>query len=133
MTANDCLGGHLRPDIFNGAASRMKKHDLDVANKVAQFELENDEALRELIKSENIDCDLRPVTSGTAFIDESEAAAAKALWDDMLEKGSPALKHVTYHGPDDAEKISGAKGAVALYTFPAAVIWWVFRISTLFT
>lgn len=108
----------------------MNKLGLDVANKVAQFELENDEALRELIKSENIDCDLRPITSGTAFVDESEAAAAKALWDDMLGKGSPALEHVTYHGPDDAAKVSGARGAVALYTFPAAVIWWVFPITT---
>ncbi|KAI0416790.1 FAD dependent oxidoreductase [Xylaria grammica] len=116
-------GGHLRPDIFNGAASRMKAHGLDVANQVAHFELENAKALTDLIKSASIDCDFKPVTSGSAFVDEAEALDAKILWDDMLKKGSPALKHVTYYGPEDAEKTSGVKGALALYTFPAAVIW----------
>ncbi|KAI0104849.1 FAD dependent oxidoreductase [Nemania sp. FL0031] len=116
-------GGHLRPDIFNGAASRMRKHGLEVANEVAHFELENAEALANLIRSEGIDCDFTPVTSGTAFVDEAEATDAKILWDNMLEKGSPALNQVTYHGPEDAEKVSGVRGAIALYTFPAAVIW----------
>ncbi|KAI1422208.1 FAD dependent oxidoreductase [Xylaria sp. FL1777] len=115
--------GHLRPDIFNGAATHMKEHGLDVANEVAHFELENAEALTDLIKSEGIDCDFTPLTSGSVFVNETQAADAKALWDDMLEKGSPALKHVTYHGPEDAEKASGVQGAVALYTFPAAVLW----------
>ncbi|KAF2966727.1 hypothetical protein GQX73_g6829 [Xylaria multiplex] len=116
-------GGHLRPDIFNGVAAHMKTHGLDAANNVATFELENAEALTNLIKSEEIDCDLRPVVSGAAFVDEAEAADAKKLWDDMLEKGSPALQQVTYYGPEDAERVSGIKGALALYTFPAAVLW----------
>ncbi|KAI8630190.1 FAD dependent oxidoreductase [Xylariaceae sp. FL1651] len=116
-------GGHLRPDIFNGTASQMKKHGLEVANEVAQFELENAKVLTDLIKSEGIDCDLQPLTSGTAFVDETQAADIKSIWDDMHQRGSPALKSVTYHGPEDAEKVSGVKGAVALYTFPAAVIW----------
>ncbi|KAI0531934.1 FAD dependent oxidoreductase [Xylaria digitata] len=116
-------GGHLRPDIFNGVASRMRTHGLDVANNIATFELENAEALTNLIKSKGIDCDFRPVVTGAAFVDEAEATDAKTLWDDMLEKCSPALQHVTYYGPDDAEKTSGIKGALALYTFPAAVLW----------
>ncbi len=36
-------------------------HGIDVANKVAHFELENAAALADLIKSEGIDCDLRPL------------------------------------------------------------------------
>ncbi|KAI0906166.1 hypothetical protein F4823DRAFT_566017 [Ustulina deusta] len=64
-------------------------HGIDVANKVAHFELENAAALADLIKSEGIDF-LRSSTS--------------------------------YHGPEDVEKTSGVKGAVALYTFPAAAI-----------
>ncbi|KAI1108502.1 FAD dependent oxidoreductase [Nemania sp. NC0429] len=116
-------GGQLRPDIFNGAASRMKQHGLEVANEVARFELENTKVLTDLIKSEGIDCDFTPVVSGAAFVDEAQAADAKILWDDMLRKGSPALKNVTYYGPEDAERISGARGAVALYAFSSAVIW----------
>ncbi|KAI1311505.1 FAD dependent oxidoreductase [Xylaria venustula] len=116
-------GGHLRPDIFNGAASRMKEHGLEIANQVAHFELENAAALAEFIQSKGIECDFTPVTSGSAFVDETAAADAKVLWDDMRAKGSPALKHVTYHGPEDAERISGVRGAVALWTFPASVLW----------
>ncbi|GAW25570.1 putative FAD dependent oxidoreductase [Rosellinia necatrix] len=101
----------------------MRKHGLDIANKVALFELQNAEALENLILDEGIDCDFVPLTSGSAFVDKSEATDAKRLWDDMLKKGCDALEHVTYYGPDDAEKVSGVKEAVALYTFPAAVIW----------
>ncbi|KAI0977514.1 FAD dependent oxidoreductase [Xylaria arbuscula] len=101
----------------------MTEHGLDIANEVAHFELENAAALTELIQSEGIECDFTPVTSGSAFVDETAVADAKLLWDDMRAKGSPALKHVSYHGPEDAEKISGVRGAVALYTFPAAVLW----------
>ncbi|KAI0157577.1 FAD dependent oxidoreductase [Xylariaceae sp. FL1272] len=116
-------GGQLRPDIFNGTASRMKKHGLGIANEVAQFELSNQEVLVNLIKNENIDCDLVPLTTGVAIVDQKEAADTKALWDDMHEKGSPALKQVTYHGTEDAEKVTGVKGAIAAYNFPAHVIW----------
>jgi hypothetical protein len=101
----------------------MKMHGLDIANEVAQFELENFDALTHIVETEGIDCDLTSVTSCAAFVDEGEAVDAKSLWDDMLRRGSPALKHVAYHGPADAEKMSGVKGAVALYTFPAAVMW----------
>ncbi|KAI0403673.1 hypothetical protein F4802DRAFT_598871 [Xylaria palmicola] len=97
-------GGHIRPDIFNGAASRMRKHGLRIANEVAHFELENAEALAHFIKSEGIDCDFTAVTTSAAF-------------------GGRALKHVTYYGAEDVERASGVRGAVALYTFPAAVVW----------
>ncbi len=72
----------------------MKKHSIDVANKVAHFELEDTGALVDLIKSEGIDYDFTPLTSGSAFVNEAEASDTKTLWDGMLEKGSPALKHV---------------------------------------
>ncbi|KAI1816707.1 FAD dependent oxidoreductase [Poronia punctata] len=116
-------GGHLRPDIFAGTASRTIKHGLDVANEVAQFELENFKAVLNLIESDGIDCDLRLLDSSAIFVDEAEAADIKALWEHMREEGSPAFSKVKYYGAKDAEKKSGVKGAVAVYTYPAAVLW----------
>ncbi|KAI0391254.1 FAD dependent oxidoreductase [Xylariaceae sp. FL0594] len=116
-------GGHLRPDIFNGAASRARKRGLDVANEVTRFELENFDAVVDFIKSEGVDCDLNILDSSCVAVDEKEAAELRSLWEYMSREGSPQLSKVRYYGPEEAEEKSGVRGAVAMYTFPAAVLW----------
>ncbi|KAI1328861.1 FAD dependent oxidoreductase [Xylariaceae sp. FL0255] len=116
-------GGHLRPALFTGVVTNMKTHGLDAANEMMQFEMDNADVLKKLIEEERIDCDLVSLTSGDAFLDETQAAKTKVLYDEVRRKGSAAMNKVTYHGPEDAERISGIKGARALYTFPAYVLW----------
>jgi len=101
----------------------MQKYGLDVANQVAQFELDNFNAVLDFIKTEGVNCDLNLLDSSSIFVDENEATDIRSLWDYMTREGSPALSKVKYYGPEEAEKKSGVKGAVAMYTFPAAVLW----------
>ncbi|CAJ2507420.1 Uu.00g086060.m01.CDS01 [Anthostomella pinea] len=115
--------GHLRPDVFSGVARCLQMRGLAIANEVGLFELANAEAVTALVRDEGIACDLTPVTSGCAFVDDAEGAKAKKLYDEMVALGCPTLEHVTYHGAEDAESVSGVKGAWALFTFPAATIW----------
>lgn len=57
------------------------------------------------------------------YCDEAQAAELKEGYDEMVRLKCPTLQHVTYHGPEDAERVSGIRGAKAAYTFPAATLW----------
>ncbi|KAI0835361.1 FAD dependent oxidoreductase [Hypoxylon sp. FL0890] len=116
-------GGHLRPDLFVAVAARMQARGLAAANQVALFEVANAKALVALIEEENIDCDLQSVTTADTFVDAAEAAKIKKLWDVMLKLDCPTLKDVTYHGPEEAERVTGVKDAKIAFTYPAHTLW----------
>ncbi|KAI1643143.1 FAD dependent oxidoreductase [Daldinia loculata] len=116
-------GGHIRPDLFVALAARMQAQGLETANQVALFEVANAEAVVALVRDEGIDCDLHAVTTGDVFVDAAEAAKIKKLWDAMTKLNCPTLRSVTYHGPSDAERVSGIAGAKVAFTYPAHVVW----------
>ncbi|KAI1444840.1 FAD dependent oxidoreductase [Annulohypoxylon stygium] len=116
-------GGHLRPDLFVSLAARMQEAGLKAANAVALFEVANEEAVAALVVEENIACDLQQVTTADTFVDQAEAVKIKKLWDVMVRLDCPTLKSVTYHGPDDAERVTGVKDAKIAFTYPAHTIW----------
>lgn len=116
-------GGHLRPDLFVGVASRMQAQGLETANEAGLFEVANAKAVVELVNEENIDCDLRQVTTADMFVDAAEAFKAMKLWDTMSQLDCPTLKDVTYHGPEEAEKVTGIKDAKVAFTYPAHTLW----------
>ncbi|KAI8959111.1 FAD dependent oxidoreductase [Daldinia sp. FL1419] len=116
-------GGHVRPDLFVSLVARMQAQGLETANQVALFEVANAEALAALVRDEQIDCDLQAVTTGDVFVDANEAAKIKKLWDAMTKLNCPTLRSVTYHGPNDAERVSGIKDAKVAFTYPAHVVW----------
>ncbi|KAI1801638.1 FAD dependent oxidoreductase [Daldinia bambusicola] len=117
-------GGHIRPDLFVGLAACMQTHGLEAANEAALFEVANAQALEALVRGENIDCDLRAVTTADVFVDAAEAAKIKKLWDAMTKLDCPTLRSVTaYLKPADAERASGIKGAKVAFAYPAHVAW----------
>ncbi|KAL7625391.1 hypothetical protein AAE478_004609 [Parahypoxylon ruwenzoriense] len=116
-------GGHLRPDLFVGVADRMQAAGLETANEVALFEVANAKAISELVEEEGVACDLKPVTTGDVFVDVAEAANIMKLWDAMSKLDCPTLKDVAYHGPEDAEKVTGIRDAKAAFTYTAATLW----------
>ncbi|XXH00594.1 hypothetical protein Hte_006942 [Hypoxylon texense] len=117
-------GGQLRPDLFVAVAERMQALGLETANQVAQFEVDNARAVVALVESEGIACDLRAVTTADAFEDAGDAAKMKKLWDTMTKQlDVPTLRAVTFHGSEDAERVSGIRGAKAAFTYPAHLLW----------
>lgn len=117
------IGGHLRPDLFVGVASRTQTQGLETANEVGLFEVANANAVVELVKEENIDCDLKQVTTADMFVDAAEAAKIKKLWDAMSKLDCPTLRDVTYHELEEAEKVTGIKDAKVAFTYPAHTLW----------
>ncbi|KAI1872387.1 uncharacterized protein JN550_004106 [Neoarthrinium moseri] len=116
-------GGHCRPDLHVGFENRKNVKGLDAANEVACFEVANLQAVKQLIRQERIECELEEVTSSNVYLDEKQALGAKDNLEEMLDLGCPTAMMVNYYGPDEAEKVSGVKGAKAATTFPAATLW----------
>ncbi|ETS74279.1 hypothetical protein PFICI_14145 [Pestalotiopsis fici W106-1] len=116
-------GGHCRPDLHVGFATRRDNRGFEAANAVACFELANLEAVTALVRKEQIECDFEEVTSANVYLDEKQALSAKENLMEMKELRCPTASLVKYHGPEEAEKVSGVKGAKAVTTFPAATMW----------
>ncbi|KAK2059741.1 FAD dependent oxidoreductase [Colletotrichum caudatum] len=116
-------GGHVRPDLFAGLPSRIKKFGQKAADEVALFELANFHAVRDLVREENIDCDFRVTTSMAVVRDESLAREMKDSLDDLLKRGSPTAKLIHYVDGKAAETFSSVKGAAAAFSFEAGSIW----------
>lgn len=133
LTINLPTGGHLRPDPRVGLGARIAPLGLAAANEIAAFEYANAAALSKLVAETEEEgegltaasCDLERVTSGDVYVDADQGAAAKAQHDELLRLGCPTVeREVTYHGtPEEAERVSGVKGAKAAFTFEAAVMW----------
>ena len=77
---------------------------------IALFEVANADAVQALVRDEAIDCELRPTTSADVYCDEAQAAELKEGYDEMVRLECPTLQHVTYHGPEDAERHVGDLG-----------------------
>ncbi|KAH6648055.1 FAD dependent oxidoreductase [Truncatella angustata] len=116
-------GGHCRPDLHAGFANRRDTKGFAAANAVACFEVANLNAVRGLVKKERIECNFEEVTSANVYLDEKMAIDVKQNLVEMKQQGCPTAKLVKYHGIEDAERISGVRGAKAVTTFPAATLW----------
>jgi hypothetical protein len=81
------------------------------------------DALRELVRKEQIDCDFEEITSANVYLDEKQALSAKENLMEMKQLRCPTAKLVQFRGPEDAENVSGVKSAKAVTTFPAATLW----------
>ncbi|KAK2018506.1 FAD dependent oxidoreductase [Colletotrichum eremochloae] len=116
-------GGHVRPDLFAGLPSRIKRFGQEAADEVALFELANFHAVRDLVREKNIDCDFRVTTSMAVVRDETLAKEMKDSLDELLQRGSPTAKLIHYVHGKAAETFSSVKGATAAFSFEAGSIW----------
>ncbi|KAH6639921.1 FAD dependent oxidoreductase [Truncatella angustata] len=115
-------GGHLRPDIFLQVLDHIQLYGTDVANEVAQFEVANAKAIKDLIHQEHIECELRECTTADVFLDDQVADRLKQQYDELLAV-CPTMKDVTYHGLAEANELTSVKGAKAAFTFSGATVW----------
>lgn len=123
------LGGHVRPESL---ATFAKFGDrLDVANKIAKFEVENATAVAKLVQELGMDCDFEEITSSNAYLDQNLADAAKDLRNRLVDMGYEVAERFTYHEADTAADVTGVQGAKGAMTFPAACIWYSFILQRL--
>ncbi|KAL6229147.1 FAD dependent oxidoreductase-domain-containing protein [Aspergillus navahoensis] len=115
--------GHLKPDPFNRITTLESQYGLPAASEVAEFEARHIDAVASLIKKENIDCDLVVTKAVDVILEEDYAAALKRGYDKLVEGGVEPTKQTRYFGPQEAEMVSGVKGAKACFTYKAGHLW----------
>ncbi|KAL3260504.1 hypothetical protein ABHI18_004531 [Aspergillus niger] len=116
-------GGHLKPDVYLNLPKHIKKYGVEAAVEVAKFEASQVHAVKELVETENIDCDFVLTRACDATLDEKLAREIEDAYTELVKSGVADLKDVHFTPRKDAERVSGVKGALNCFTFTAGHIW----------
>lgn len=118
-------GGHLRPSIFGRLPRYLKLYGIETVLELVDFECDQVEAIASLIEKEKIDCDFTRTKSVNAYVKAEEAMVAKKAYLQLRKAGlSKAIsRNIKWFDDEEAEKVSGLKGAVGCFQFTAAHLW----------
>jgi hypothetical protein len=91
-------GGHLRPDPVS--SSVLEKYGLEAALEIALFELSHFQAIKDLIKKENIDCELTFTEAcWDVTKDEEMSLRIQKIFERLNNSGLDVFKDLKYtHG-----------------------------------
>lgn len=125
-------GGHLKPDPYLAAARWSQAYGAAMAAEMVEFEMRQLWHVKKLVDEEKIDCDFELTRAMDVFVDPVTAKPAIEAWKKMAALGFPFSQdlHVVSDGAR-AERISGVKGAQAVWTFSAASVWVLKLVSHL--
>ncbi|KAK4544297.1 hypothetical protein LTR36_004507 [Oleoguttula mirabilis] len=104
-------------------AKYVKKYGAEQAAAVARFEAANVLAVKQLVEREKIDCDFVLTRALDVYLNEEHAKATNEAYRELAELGDVNLADVHYTEGQNAEKLSGVKGAKSCYSFTAAHLW----------
>ncbi|GAM44026.1 hypothetical protein TCE0_060r19316 [Talaromyces pinophilus] len=117
-------GGHVRPDTYSLMPLYIQRHGLDAAREVAEFELSHIEALQDVIRAEKIeDCDFVLTRNMNVYLDQDRGNETKRGIEKLREMGCGFADDFFVADDQEAEAISGVKGAKTAFSFPAGSIW----------
>ncbi|ETS81355.1 hypothetical protein PFICI_06357 [Pestalotiopsis fici W106-1] len=112
-------GGHLKPDVCGMATAVARNYGLDAAIECARFEQQHVSALKELIESEDIDCDLILTRCIDVFLDETFLNETRDKLAELKRKDVSMMSAIQTLSGTKAEQVSGVKGAKGCITYPA--------------
>ncbi|PQE14213.1 FAD dependent oxidoreductase superfamily protein [Rutstroemia sp. NJR-2017a BVV2] len=115
-------GGHLRPDLYGHIPKYIERYGAEAGEKLAEFEIEHVQALKELIERENIECDFVMTRTCDVWTTQQQVDQFKAVYEGMKSHGFKYMEDVEFTEGEDAEVISGVKGAMACTTYSAATL-----------
>lgn len=98
-------GGHLKPDVYLNLPKHIKKYGVKAAVEVAKFEASQVHAVKELVETENIDCDFVLTRACDATLDEQLAKEIEAAYAELVKSGVADLKDVQFTPRKDAERV----------------------------
>ncbi|RKF60884.1 Gamma-glutamylputrescine oxidoreductase [Erysiphe neolycopersici] len=118
-------GGHLRPSIFGRLPRYLKEYGIDTVLELVDFESDQVEAIAALVEKEKIDCDFTRTKSVNAYVTADDAMMAKKAYLKLKNAGlsKAVIQNIMWFDGDEAEKISGVKGAIGCLQFKAAQLW----------
>jgi hypothetical protein len=98
-------GGHLRPDIYSATALFTERYGFEAAAEVVRFEISHLKLLEELVRKENIDCELTFAPSYDMYLDEDQLKKAKAFYDSLVDQGFDFMDDVKYMTQSDTQEV----------------------------
>ncbi|KAB8264075.1 phosphoenolpyruvate phosphomutase-domain-containing protein [Aspergillus pseudonomiae] len=104
-------GGHLRPDLYDRIPTYIKRHGVDAAAEVANFELSHIKVLKDLLAEENIDCDF------------NITRCLSKNYEDLVSRGLDFADDIHYTPSKNAQGISGVKDAKACLSYTSGTLW----------
>jgi hypothetical protein len=96
-----------------------------MATEIAVYESSQVLAVKNLVEKEKIDCDFHLTRAVDACLDQDHANKSKMEFDKLLADDEPTTRDVHCALGEEAEALSGVKGAKAAFSFTAGHVWYV--------
>ncbi|KAF4313992.1 putative FAD dependent oxidoreductase superfamily protein [Botryosphaeria dothidea] len=116
-------GGHLKPDVYFQVPKYTALFGAAAADELALFEASQVLAVKELVERERIDCDFVLTRAVDVCLDAEHAAKCKREYRELQRAGRPSVRDVYFAEGEQAEIVSGVKGAKCAHTFTAGSVW----------
>ncbi|KAJ5716661.1 hypothetical protein N7493_008572, partial [Penicillium malachiteum] len=115
-------GGHLKPAPWVAHRMMTDFGPDDTAEMVAHI-FDQLEALKDVIKKENIDCELSVTRSFDIYFDEAHAHVMKEFVLTHKAEGAPWAEHMRWIDAPESDQISGVKNTKGAISVPAVSLW----------
>lgn len=92
--------------MYNAVGTVAEKYGMDAAIELAAFETAHLTAIEELVKLENIACDLQVSLAHDVQLDETHDAKLKKAYDALIAAGSGPTKTAVHTTGEEAEKVN---------------------------
>ncbi|KIW18008.1 hypothetical protein PV08_02295 [Exophiala spinifera] len=116
-------GGHIKPDTYYSTTKYETLYGAQQASALQKFESSQVLAVKQLVETEALDCDFHLTRAVDVYLDRDHARKTYEAYLKLRQSGSYDLRDVAYTGKEDAERISGVKGAQCCFSFTAAHLW----------
>ncbi|KAK8095959.1 FAD dependent oxidoreductase [Apiospora kogelbergensis] len=115
-------GGHVKLKTAS-ITSIIQEHGLEAADDFAALVRAQIDALKELVETEQLDCEFELRRSYDVFLHADEAQAMEAKWSECLRKGYKWTREHDFVGEKFAERVTSVRGAKAAFSGPACSLW----------
>ncbi|KAJ4094924.1 hypothetical protein NW761_005383 [Fusarium oxysporum] len=116
-------GGHLKPDSYNAISGYASEYGIEAAAEVASFEAANVKAVTEYIQQNKVDCDFVLTRAVDVQLSTGHQLRIKEGYDKLIAAGLEPTKDTFSVEGNDAEMMSGVKGAKGCFTYTAGHLW----------
>lgn len=96
----------MRPDIYSATSLFTERYGIEAATEIVRFEISHLKIMEDLVRKENIDCDLTFTRSYDMYLDEDQLKKAKVFYDFMLDQGLDFMDDVEYMSQAETQDVS---------------------------
>ncbi|KAJ5173644.1 uncharacterized protein N7500_001575 [Penicillium coprophilum] len=116
-------GGHLRPDIYSATALFTERYGIEAAAEIVRFEISHLKIIEELVRKENIDCDLTFTRSYDMYLNEDQLNKAKAFYDSLVDQKLDFMDDVEYMSHAETQDMAHVRDAKGGFSFSTGHLW----------